>query len=409
MFNADVESVNVTRKKLTILSSAHGGFGVARDQGRVVFVVDAIPGETVVAEITDERKSFARAVARDVLEASPDRVPHIWPEAGIDRPPGERAGGADLGFVRIERQRQLKHEVVSDALARFAGGATDFTIESVDPIVGWRSRISLHVDADGVAGPRAARSHAVIPITSHPLAHPGIATAAPWAQRYPGAERVDVLASSTGELRTLVREAGTRPDPQRTVTERVRGREFRVAETGFWQVHRFAAETLQRAVAEAIRPDLIDPESEHLDLYGGVGLLAVPLIEAVGPRARIVTVESSARATELAQSNLSDWLGSRAVTARVDQFLRRETVHVGATVILDPPRSGAGREVIERLAASAAAQVIYVACDPVAFARDLGTFKGLGWEIEHLQGYDLFPQTHHVELVARVVPSQRMQ
>ncbi len=163
------------------------------------------------------------------------------------------------------------------------------------------------------------------------------------------------------------------------------------------------SKTQQRAVSQAIRPDLFHADAEHFDLYGGVGLLAMPLLEAAGSSAKLVTVEASERATELAQLNLSDWLGSRAVTANVERFLQHESIPAGATVVLDPPRSGAGRDVVARLAQSDAAQLIYVACDPVAFARDLGYFRAEGWDAEHLTAYDLFPQTHHVELVARIV------
>lgn len=394
----------MTHLTLHIDSFAHGGFGVARDNGRVIFVADAIPGETVVAELTEEKKSFARAVATEVLEASPDRVTHIWPEASIDRAPAQRAGGADLGFVSLNRQRQLKTDVITDALNRFGGGAVDFELHAVEPTTAWRSRVSLHVNEQGVAGPRAARSHEVIEVASYPLAVETIAAQAPWRERYPGAARIDLVASSTGEIRTSVLQPDERPDQKRVVHEHVNGREFTVAESGFWQVHVAAAETLQRAVTNAIRPDLFDPTAEHLDLYGGVGLLAVPLLEAAGSTAKLVTVEASERATELAQENLADWIGSRAVTSRVDRFLQREQIAAGSTVVIDPPRAGAGREVVDRLAASQAAQVIYVACDPVAFARDLGYFRAAGWNVDSLEALDLFPHTHHVELVARIVP-----
>lgn len=395
----------MTRLTLHIDSFAHGGFGVARERGRVVFVADAIPGETVVAELTEEKKSYARAVAVDVLEPSADRIPHIWPEAAIERPPAQRAGGADLGFVTIARQRELKRAVVADALSRFGGGAAEFALHGVDPVTQWRSRVSLHVNEQGVAGPRAARSHEVVAVEHYPLAAAALAEQEAWTATFPGAERVDLVASSTGQSRTIVRAPGERANFAATVTERVHDRDFRVAESGFWQVHTAAAETLQSAVAEAIDPGRFDSRAEHYDLYGGVGLLAVPLLERAGNAAKLVTVESSERATELAQENLADWIGTRAVTSRVERFVQRESPGRGATVVIDPPRAGAGREVVTRLADSAASQIIYVACDPVAFARDLGTFRSLGWDVDQLTAFDLFPQTHHLELVARILPA----
>ena len=395
----------MTRLTLHIDSFAHGGIGVARDSGRVVFIADAIPGETVIAELTEEKKSFARAVALEVLEPSADRIPHIWPEASIEHAPNLRAGGADLGFVTIDRQRNLKRDVITDALNRFGKGAIEFDLHAVEPTIAWRSRASLHVNAQGFAGPRAARSHDVIEVETYPLAAAVIAEHAPWRDRFAGASRVDLVATSTGQYRAIVLQDGERPDRSRVVHELVNGREFTVSEAGFWQVHIAAAETLQNAVRSAISTDLFDPRAEHLDLYGGVGLLAVPVLELAGQSAKLVTIEASERATELAQVNLVDWIGSRAVSSRVERFLQRETIEPGATVVLDPPRSGAGREIVERLALSKAAQAIYVACDPIAFARDLGYFRAAGWDIDQLNAFDLFPNTHHVELVARLSPN----
>ncbi len=153
-----------------------------------------------------------------------------------------------------------------------------------------------------------------------------------------------------------------------------------------------------------------DVAAGNLDLYGGVGLLAAAVGDRFGEKTRITTVESDERATEHAAENLADWLGARTVNARVDRFLGDLEGAVGpkgakgATVVLDPPRSGAGREVVERLASLAPAQIVYVACDPVAFSRDVGYFAELGWRLERLRAFDLFPHTHHLEAVGTLVP-----
>jgi tRNA/tmRNA/rRNA uracil-C5-methylase (TrmA/RlmC/RlmD family) len=116
-------------------------------------------------------------------------------------------------------------------------------------------------------------------------------------------------------------------------------------------------------------------------------------------------VESDGAASAHAIANLADLPRARAVEARVDAFLGTERVQrPGATVLLDPPRSGAGAEVVDAIVASRAAQVVYVACDPVALARDLGTFADRGWRVAHLAAFDLFPNTHHLEAVARLTP-----
>jgi tRNA/tmRNA/rRNA uracil-C5-methylase (TrmA/RlmC/RlmD family) len=180
---------------------------------------------------------------------------------------------------------------------------------------------------------------------------------------------------------------------------------------GFWQVHVGAAATLTRAVQDVIDPELFDPRAANLDLYGGVGLLAAAVGDRFGGTVRITTVEADFRATEHASANLADWVGARCVTARVDRFLDELADSAGAgerarlrdaTVVIDPPRSGAGHAVVDRLAELRPRQLVYVACDPVAFGRDVGLLRQQGYELAELVAFDLFPSTHHVEAVARL-------
>ncbi len=415
------ESVG-TLLELDVTGIAHGGISVARHEGRVVFVSDAIPGERVVARVTEDRKkSFWRADNVSVLQPSEHRVEHVWPEAALDRDPAARAGGAEFGHIALAHQRELKREVLVDAFSRFARtdlAATlghEVEVEAVpgdDEVdgTGWRTRVRLHVDADGTPGPFAARSHTVVPVTSLPLVTAAVQESAPLGRgSMPGASVVDVLAPSGSDGARLV------IDQQKptVVTEVVGDRTFSVDDTGFWQVHRQAPAVLTRAVQDLVDRDRLDPDGHHLDLYGGVGLLAAALGDLVGPRAKVTSVEGSERATEHAQENLAEWIGARAETGRVDRWLARtasgasqqERARLRAgTVVLDPPRSGAGREVAVQVAALQPAQVVYVACDPVALARDVATFADLGYRLEAVRAFDLFPHTHHVEAVARLVP-----
>ena len=389
---------------------AHGGISVARLDGRVVFLSDAIPGERVVARIADDAKpSFWRADTVRVLEPSPHRRPHIWPEAAVDRDPDDRAGGAEFGHIELAHQRRLKAEVLAEALQRMAGLERAVEVEGLpgaEDGTGWRTRVRLHVAADGTVGPYAARSHRVIPVESLPLATEAVREAAPLHEAVSGADTVDVLAPSLGSARLIV---GSQTPS--VIRERVGEREFRVDDSGFWQVHEAAATTLTRAVQQAIDPALFDPRAANLDLYGGVGLLAAAVGDAFGRTVRITTVESDARATDHAAENLAEWLGAVAVTARVEHWVRN-LAQAGAaersrlraaTVVLDPPRAGAGRAVLEALASAGVAQLVYVACDPIAFARDVGTLAGLGYRLEGLRAFDLFPNTHHVEAVGTLI------
>lgn len=393
---------------LDVTNMAHGGSAVARFDGRVVFVADAIPGEKVRARLVDdERPRFWRAVTTEVLEPSPDRRSHVWPEADLARDPAVRPGGADYGHIALDRQRQLKAGVLADALQRMAGVTREVSVEALpgeDDGTGWRTRERLHIGQDGRVGPYAARSHRVVEVADLPLATPVVRDVAPLRERMHGPGPVTVLSSSAGEgARVVVGE-----QQPRVIRELVGAREFEVDDTGFWQVHVAAPAVLSAAVQDAIEVDRFDPAAANLDLYGGVGLLAAAIGDRFGPTTRISSVESDARASGHARANLAEWVQARAVTDRVERYVGGlgglDPVEAGrladATVVLDPPRSGAGEAVLAPLAAVGPSQLVYVACDPVAFARDVAILAGLGYALDRLRAFDLFPNTHHLEVVA---------
>lgn len=419
--------------ELDITGIAHGGVSIARHDGRVVFVADAIPGERVRARVTDaKKKSFARAAVVEVLDASGDRRPHVWAEAAVERAPEDRAGGAEFGHIALERQRSLKAEVLADAMRRFGGvefaAADDEDLgealaEFVEPApgdaeaggLGYRTRVRLHVDPEtGAVGPYAARSRRVIPVSSLPLATEGIHQIAPLDEAMPGVATVDLVDPAADDSRMLLGLAGekTRAGENDTIRELVEDRGFLVRAGGFWQVHREAPAVLFTAVRDAVA-DLVDdgrfdPAAGNLDLYGGVGLLAAAMAEAAGPGLKVTTVEAESGATDGAAENLSELVGALAVTARVDRHLGellrasapvRDRLRRG-TVVLDPPRSGAGGEVMGQLVELAPANVVYVACDPVALARDTKTLRDAGYELTGLRAFDIFPHTHHCESLA---------
>ncbi|GAA3588596.1 TRAM domain-containing protein [Klugiella xanthotipulae] len=408
--------------ELDITNVAHGGVCVSRYGGRVVFVADTIPGERVLARVTEARKkSFVRASTVRVITASEHRREHVWAAASLDRDPAERAGGAEFGHIDLAEQRRLLASVITDSLRRMAGIEREVVVEAAPGDdecngLGWRTRISLHTDAAGRVGPYAARTHTVVEVPDYPLAHHEVAML---TLGLPGTVRagqtLDVIAPSASPPFVAVSE-GSR-GPQRgaaRIRERVGSREFELSKTGFWQVHLAAPDVLTAAVQDAIDPALFDPAADNLDLYGGVGLLAAAVLDRFPGKTRITTVESDVLATECAADNLADSPGAYAQTGRVDRYLANyqrgatpaELARMrAATIILDPPRSGAGGEVCAALISLAPAQLVYVACDPVAFARDAATLTAGGYTLTGMRAFDLFPHTHHVEIVATLVRS----
>jgi tRNA/tmRNA/rRNA uracil-C5-methylase (TrmA/RlmC/RlmD family) len=362
---------------LDVGAVGHGGICVAHaPDGRAVLVRHALPGERVRAVITEEKKSFLRADAVEVLTASPHRV---TPPCGFAGP--GHCGGCDWQHVALQEQRRMKAEVIETALRRIARIEREVVVE---PVPGdrdglrWRTRMRLAVGPGGVAGLHRHRSDEIEPITDCLIAHESLPVASVVAESWPDVEAVDLQSAD--------------------VVEAV-GRSWRIPEGGFWQVHPGAPEALAGTVA-----DLLDVRrSDHcLDLYAGVGLFAA-VLAARARDGEVVAVESHPDAAAAAVQNLADLPNVTVVADRVSRWLARASAHVDL-VVLDPPRKGAEKPVVEGILSLAPRQVAYVACEPAALARDLAMFAEAGWELTALRAFDLFPMTSHVECVALIEP-----
>ncbi len=398
--------------ELVVGPVAHGGHCVARLDGRVVFVRHALPGERVRARLTEtgDGKSFWRADAVEVLDASADRVPSAWPAAG---PAG--VGGGELAHVALAAQRAWKQAVLEEQLRRLAHD------ERVVPVaaapgdderggLAWRTRIDLVADASGRAGMYRHRSHEVLPLDDMPLASEALAALDLFGRRWPAGARIEAVVPAgaddgvvlvDGEPWDLSRgRPDPRPNARTTVHEHVAtpaGRwTYRVAAGGFWQVHREAPAVLVDAVLRATG-DLAG--ARVLDLYSGAGLFTLPLADAVGEEGAVLAVEGDDRAVRDSRRLVHD---RPQVTLRGGDVGRVLASGIGGAdvVVLDPPRTGAGRRVVEAVAGTGPQRVVYVACDPAALARDVALFAGAGYGLDAVTGHDLFPMTHHVEAVA---------
>jgi tRNA/tmRNA/rRNA uracil-C5-methylase (TrmA/RlmC/RlmD family) len=417
---------------------AHGGWCVARpDEGPVIFVRHALPGERVLARITEVTTRLARAEAIEIVAASPDRVEPPCPHA---RPGG--CGGCDWQHAALPAQRSLKAAVVRQQLRRLAGIDTEVTVEPLpgdadaEPGagLGWRTRVQFAVRDDGVAGLRAHRSHEVVDIGRCLIAHPAINELGVTARHWEGVGSVEALvAAGSGERAVIISPQGKRGGEEislsgisadsvlrRTghgmtplrgrpyLTQRAAGRDWRVSAGAFWQVHPGAADALAGAVMAWLDPQ---PGDVALDLYCGVGLFAGVLAGAVGSAGTVIGVEADHAAVRDARHNLREWPWARVHRGDVAALLRPAgergalpTARLAAArlVAADPPRSGLAREVVDYLGApeNGAVRFAYVSCDPATLARDIGLLTARGWVLKGLRAFDAFPMTHHVECVA---------
>ena len=397
---ADPYPRSVEPAVIDITAVAAGGDGLGREEsGRVVFVPGALPGEQVTVELDVGKKDFARGRLVDVLTPSLDRAlpPCPFVAAGC--------GGCDWQHVEPASQRRLKAEVVADALRRQAH--LEVAVDEGPALGATGYRTSLRgLAVEGRFGLRERASHDVVAIGPCLIADP-LVDELVVEGRYPDGEVVLRAGARTGERLVIVDrdpEAVGVPDGVRVVStgelaagrrawfhEEVAGLRWRISARSFFQARPDGAEALVDAVRVAA--DGAAPAGGSLvDLYGGVGLFARTLAEGK----TVTLVETSASSIADARVNLAD-LDARVLKVDVDRWRPAPA----DLVVADPPRKGLGRRAVEHVAATGAARLVLVSCDPAALGRDAALLATAGYDLVTAQLVDLFPHTSHVEVVSR--------
>jgi 23S rRNA (uracil1939-C5)-methyltransferase len=392
----------VSELELTPAAMAAGGAAIAREPGgRVVFVEGALPGERVRARLTSSKKDFARAVAVEILDPSPDRVAPPCAALALG------CGGCTWQHVSSAGQGRLKAEIVLDALRRIAKLAEPPVPEPA-PMSGpaQRTTARLAVDADGRAGHRPHTGSGAVPTDSCLVAHPLLEELIVDG-RFPGAGEVLLRAGvASGERLVLVdRAASTVRVPAGVrvfeegdskpafVHEDVAGRTFRISAGSFFQAGPVAATALVDAVSAAVG-DALPAGGVLLDAYAGVGLFGSVL--GATRSARVVAVENDASAVADARVNLAD-LDAKIVAAEVGRW----KPHPSDVVVADPARSGLGRPGVAAVTGTGAPRIVLVSCDPASLARDTILLAAEGYALRSVRLVDAFPDTFHVETVSR--------
>ncbi len=393
--NRPLEPIEVT---LTGFASGGKAVGHAPD-GRVVFVEFGIPGERVIAEITDSHASYIEATAVLVLEASEDR---IAPPCGYFG----KCGGCQLQHIAYDRQLELKAEVVRDQLRRIGR----FTSEEVDVLVrpmlgmgepwGYRNHNRFTVRRDGEIGFMQRGTHRFMRIDECLIAHPRVNEVLQAAQDHTmQARQLSVRVGVNTDDEMVQPHLHWRPGPrpklasgQANYTERLNGVDYRVSGPAFFQVNTVQAERLVALVVEHV---LEAKARVVVDAYAGVGTFAAQLASSVD---HVVTIEESAAAGDDAAVNLKPFTNVTRIVGKVEATLPGMTPSPDV-VVIDPPRSGLYPGVIDAIIDSAAKRVVYVSCDPGTLARDLRLFVDGGFTIREVQPIDMFPHTAHIENV----------
>jgi 23S rRNA (uracil1939-C5)-methyltransferase len=389
----------------------------------------ALPGEQARVRIVEEKRGYATAEVEEIVAAAPERVAPKCKHFGT-------CGGCDYQHAEYKAQLEMKQTILRETLERGGVRAPDEIAVLAGEPWAYRNRIRLAFDAEGRAGYRGRRSHAVIAIVECPIAAPLLVQAAFSAAelfrkfavpgrptelslfcnaaedsmlasvftngaaqvplrdyfdallpQIPSLRGVELVEVHQGQSRTVAR-AGAE-----SITYRAAGFDYRVDHGAFFQVNRWLVDELVECVTNGLQGGLA------WDLFAGVGLFARKLAEQFE---RVVAVESAPAAIAAFNENLSGTHASAVESATLEFLGNSAKGRRPDLIVVDPPRTGLGAETTELLGQIAAAELVYVSCDPATLARDLRVLVGAGYRIERLTLADLFPQTFHLETVVQL-------
>ncbi len=371
---------------------AHGGHCVARHEGQVIFVRHAIPGERVLVEITEKTSKFLRGNAVEILESSPYRVQPLCTYARWDG-----CGGCDFQHIKLEYQRELKTQIIKEQFQRIAKKEISCPIEAVEPADGlhWRTRMDFTVSENRKLALFKARSHDVIEIDSCAIADSRMNISEINSQKLPRGSKVDVAISRSGKQSIAIENR----ENFELIDEGI-DQILSISPQSFWQSHISAPRTLIDAVANFSD---IQAGDHVFDLYGGVGLFTSDAVKRVGVAGRVTLIELDGQAITDAHRNFAEYDTVEIVENSVDRALKKYAR--ADVIILDPPRSGAGKNVVEQIVKLTPRVITYVSCDPASLARDCAYFEERGYRMAAIRAFDLFPMTQHMECVARFIPA----
>ena len=375
---------------LDIGNIANGGHFVARHDNQIIFVRHAISGETAKVKVTAINSRFAFGDAVEILKPSKDR---ISPPCKYSRPEG--CGGCDFQHINYNVQSDLKKEVLKDQFKRITKIDILPEIITANPSNGlhWRSRLNLAISENKKVGLRAHKSNNVIEIDECLIALKKINKSDIFSANWDSEENLNISCSSTNQINiSQFNKSIIGPDK---LTENVDKNEYTISPKSFWQSHINAPSLLLQQV---IKDADIQHDQIVCDLYGGVGLFTLPISKLIGKNGQIHLIEMNDTCIEDANIMFENIDNIYIHHGTVEQKLG--SVKKIDTIILDPPRNGVSKQVINQMIEKKPNTIIYVSCNPSTLARDSKILLDNKYSLSNIVGLDLFPMTHHLESVA---------
>jgi len=379
---------------------AHGGHFIARHNGQVIFVRHGISNEIANIKITSVTSKIAHADVIEVIQASPNRVEPPCKYAG-------KCGGCDFQHINLSAQRELKSAVIKEQFVRIgridlASLGFEIDVKGFEPQNGlhWRTRMDFAVSANGQIGFFGARSNQVVEVKDCLIADTRMSVSELASRAWKSDAKVEVAVSTANEV-SITRSGRSISGPTQLV-EKVGPHSLTISPASFWQSHKAAPVELVKAALRMLEAK----SGDHLlDLYSGVGLFAAALLKEVGDQGFITLIESDKTAVADARRNFAGRENVKILQGLVAQQL--PIVKKADLILLDPPRTGAGEIAIKQMIKFTPRKIVYVACDPAALARDAKTLIDSGYKLDHIEAFDLFPMTQHIECVAGFSPAKR--
>ena len=399
--------------EVSISTLTYGGEAMGRlPDGRAVFVPFGLPGERVRVKLTEEKKNFARGEIVEVLDPSPDRIAARCRHFGV-------CGGCHYQSLPYEKQLQAKTDILIDQLKRIG------KIENppVGPMVAcpnpwnYRNHVQFSLDEAGALGFQAPASNQVVPISECHLPEPILDDLWRQLEFQPETEieRVSLRAGKDDDL-MLVLESDSPDAPELEIEAGISiahvyeehavviagndhiivpvlERDFKVSAASFFQVNTAMAGKMVEYLLTRLP---VSPSSTLLDVYCGVGLFSA----FFAPKCKtVIGVESSESSCDDFAVNLDEF----ANVELYEGYAEDVVPHLEAkpdTVLVDPPRAGLDKAVVDGIIKLSPQVIAYVSCDPSTLARDAARLIAGGYQLREVTPFDLFPQTYHIESIS---------
>ena len=375
---------------LNIESIANGGHFIARHDNQIVFVRHTISGEKANVKITAINSKFAFGDAVEILKSSKDRV-----EAPCKYSHPEGCGGCDFQHIKPQAQLDLKRAVIEDQFKRIAKIEVRPELIFTEPSNGlnWRSRLNLSVSENKNLGLRAFRSNKIIEVDECLIALKEINDSEIFTKKWDHEDNLKISYSSESDIN--ISQFGKKVSGSNNLREVVNDNKYEISPQSFWQSHKNAPRLLLEQVLKFAN---IKKGQKICDLYGGVGLFTLPISKLIGENGEVHLIEVDKTCIEDANKMFKDIQNIFIHHGKVEQKLG--SVKKIDTIILDPPKNGISKQVINQMIEKKPKSIVYVSCNPSTLARDSKILLDNNYELSNIVGLDLFPMTHHIECVA---------